>query len=599
MATVQLSEYTPRRDYKSNRKSPIRWVLSHIKRNWYLFLVVIAFTIFNSVFSSSIPNLIGAAFNLFNEGNLDVDTLTQISVQVLLLGIGAGLLQMLTSWSMEFITQRLERDTRDELVSTLLGKSQTFHDKQRIGDLMTRATGDVRQLNFMMNPGFNLVFRSIVGIIVPITFMALISPQLTLLPLLYIVVFALVLKRYREVQAPWTMRTRIAASKTQARLNETISGMYVVRGASEEETERQIFSKNIDEFKEAQVKLGEIQAKYWPILILGLFTAGGILHAIFLLNNGVIDIGQLVSYVLLFQLLRFPTFINIFAITVLTLGITAAGRILDIIEGESLIDLNEEGYAAPIEGKIEFKNVTFGYTENNPILKDLTFTVSPGETVALVGMTGSGKTSITKLISRLYDPTEGEIYLDGKNLRNWSIHSLRSQMAVVEQDIFLFSKSIRDNILLGNPTATEDELIDSATLANAHGFIMETPDGYDSEIGERGTQLSGGQKQRVAIARAVIKKPRILVLDDASSAIDSKTEDEINTAIRDVLKGRVSFLITHRIAQIRRADKIILLDQGRILDIGDHDYLIRNSARYREIFSVYDDFDAMSIGGVN
>lgn len=595
MAIAQKSEFISKKNYQTNKSTSIKWIFSHIKRNWYLFILTITLTIVNSIFSSSIPNLIGEAFLYFNQGILTISKLSSLSIQVLLFGIGAGLIQLIQSWSNEFISQRLERDSRDELLSSLLGKSLTFHDKQRIGDLMTRATGDVRQLNFMLSPGFNLVFRSIVGIIVPVTFMYLINPQLIIIPIIYVIVFITVLKKYRDKQAPVTMKTRIAASKTQSRLNETISGMYVVRAASEEEEERKIFQKNINEFKDAQVNLGEIQAKYWPTLILGIFTIAGILHSIILLDLLIINIGELISFILLFQLLRFPTFINIFAITVLTLGITAAGRILELLKGESNIDLNPDGYKETIKGDIEFKNISFGYGSSSLILKNINFKVSPGETIALVGITGSGKSTITKLLSRLYDPIDGKISIDGIDLKNWSIEALRSQMAIVEQDIFLFSKTIKENILLGNPDATISDIENAAKLANAHDFIMNTTDGYDSKIGERGTKLSGGQKQRIAIARAMIKKPKILILDDASSAIDSKTEDEINKAIKDVLKHQVSFLITHRIAQIRHADKIILLDDGEILDIGDHNYLIKNSTRYREIFSAYDGFDSLNI----
>ena len=595
MTITQKSEFISKKNYQTNKSTSIKWIFSHIKRNWYLFILTITLTIVNSIFSSSIPNLIGEAFLYFNQGILTISTLSSLSIQVLLFGIGAGLIQLIQSWSNEFISQRLERDSRDELLSSLLGKSLTFHDKQRIGDLMTRATGDVRQLNFMLSPGFNLVFRSIVGIIVPVTFMYLINPQLIIIPIIYVIVFITVLKKYRDKQAPVTMKTRIAASKTQSRLNETISGMYVVRAASEEEEERKIFQKNINEFKDAQVNLGEIQAKYWPTLILGIFTIAGILHSIILLDLLIINIGELISFILLFQLLRFPTFINIFAITVLTLGITAAGRILELLKGESNIDLNPDGYKETIKGDIEFKNISFGYGSSSLILKNINFKVSPGETIALVGITGSGKSTITKLLSRLYDPIDGKISIDGIDLKNWSIEALRSQMAIVEQDIFLFSKTIKENILLGNPDATISDIENAAKLANAHDFIMNTTDGYDSKIGERGTKLSGGQKQRIAIARAMIKKPKILILDDASSAIDSKTEDEINKAIKDVLKHQVSFLITHRIAQIRHADKIILLDDGEILDIGDHNYLIKNSTRYREIFSAYDGFDSLNI----
>jgi len=220
----------------------------------------------------------------------------------------------------------------------------------------------------------------------------------------------------------------------------------------------------------------------------------------------------------------------------------------------------------------------------------VSFSIEPGQTVALVGMTGAGKTTITKLLTRLYAPNEGSISIDGISLGDWSINSLRSQTAIVEQDVFLFSKSIKENIAFGLNVPMK-EIEDAAKKAQAYNFIMELPGGFDSVIGERGFTLSGGQRQRIAIARAILRNPKILILDDASSAIDSRTEDEIQTAIKTVLKGRVSFLITHRLAQIRRADKILLMDKGEISAIGTHEELLRTSKVYRSIFSSFDEYD--------
>lgn len=272
------------------------------------------------------------------------------------------------------------------------------------------------------------------------------------------------------------------------------------------------------------------------------------------------------------------------------MGVTGARRILQLINWESKIDLNPSGYSQPIKGVIKFENVSFGYTEHRLNVKNISFSVEPGQTVALVGMTGSGKTTITKLLARLYDPQSGVISIDGVPLTEWSIQSLRSQMAVVEQDIFLFSKTIRENIAFGLDVSF-DQIKESAKIAQAHNFISKLPKGYETNIGERGVTLSGGQRQRIAIARAILRNPRILILDDASSAIDSRTEDEIQQAIKSVLKGRVSFLITHRLAQIRRADQIILLDQGEIIGRGNHLELLKTNEKYRAIFSSFDEYD--------
>ncbi|MHA1911303.1 MAG: ABC transporter ATP-binding protein [Candidatus Kariarchaeaceae archaeon] len=584
----QASEFKPRREYNTNRSSALKWILSHMKMHKFFLLVVILFTIGASLTQAIIPGLIGDIFEEYDKGNLTTSYLTKQSIIILVLGVGAGIITLLRNFSTEFVSQRLERDTRDELYSSLIGKSLSFHDKQRIGDLMTRAATDVRQLNFMINPGFNLVFASIMGTIIPLVFIGMINPQLLIIPIVYMIIFIIVLKWYNAQLTPWAHRSRIAASRISARLNEVLGGMHVVRGAAQEEKERKIFDNNIESYKETRVKIGEIQAKYYPTIILGVATAMAIYHSIVLYNDGIINLGEVISFILLLQLLRLPTFLNIFAITVLTMGIASANRILELMKGESLIDDNPDGYSEKIKGEIEFKDMTFGYSEDLPVLQNIGFSVKPGQTVALVGMTGSGKSTITKLLARLYLPQSGSITIDGVDINDWSINSLRGQMAVVEQDVFLFSKSIADNIKLGLENVTEEAIIEAAKLAQIDNFIQSLNDGYDTEIGERGTRLSGGQKQRVAIARAIIRNPSILILDDASSAIDSQTEDEINKAIRDVLKNRVSFLITHRIAQISKADLIILLDQGKIIDQGTHDYLLKNSPKYLEIFSTLD-----------
>jgi ATP-binding cassette subfamily B protein len=302
---------------------------------------------------------------------------------------------------------------------------------------------------------------------------------------------------------------------------------------------------------------------------------------------GELNVGQLVAYLGLVGILRFPTFISIFTFSLVQLGIAGARRILELLQEETEMDENKAGHAAEIQGDVRFENVRFGFGDS-PVLDGITFHAQPGQTIAVVGQTGSGKTTFTKLVNRIYDVTGGRILVDGVDVRDWSMANLRSQISTIEQDVFLFSRTIRENIAFGlGSKATEENIIHAAKDAQAHDFIMSFRDGYDTVVGERGVTLSGGQRQRLAIARALLTDPRILILDDSTSAIDSATEDKIQQAIHRVLEGRTTFLITHRLSMIRRADQILMLDKGRVVDCGTHDELIGRNALYRRIFARY------------
>jgi len=286
--------------------------------------------------------------------------------------------------------------------------------------------------------------------------------------------------------------------------------------------------------------------------------------------------------------LEFPTFISIFTFTLVELGTAGAERILELIKARTELDENKGGVSRPMRGEIAFENVSFAY-DGKPVLKNISFTARPGETIAIVGQTGSGKTTLTWLINRIYDATQGRVTVDGIDVRNWDMTSLRSQISTIEQDIFLFARSIADNIAFGvGQSVTRDEIEQGAREAQAHDFIASFERGYDTEVGERGVTLSGGQRQRIAIARAFLTDPRVLILDDSTSAIDSATEDEIQAAMRRVQQGRTTFLITHRLSQIRWADRILVLRRGELVDQGTHDELIRRCTAYRRIFARYE-----------
>jgi ATP-binding cassette subfamily B protein len=284
--------------------------------------------------------------------------------------------------------------------------------------------------------------------------------------------------------------------------------------------------------------------------------------------------------------------ISIFTFSLVQLGMASANRILALIREETELDENEGGYRAEIKGEIVFDHVTFSY-EGTPILKDVSFRAAPGQTVAIVGQTGSGKSTLTKLVNRIYDVDSGHIRIDGVDVREWNLDALRSQISTIEQDVFLFSRTVAENIAFSSGQRADQATIEAAAReAQAHDFILGFKDGYETVIGERGVTLSGGQRQRLAWARALLTDPRILMLDDSTSAIDSATEDEIQKATRRLLAGRTTLLITHRLSQIRWADKILVLRGGALLDQGTHEELMARCDLYRRIFSRYEGYEA-------
>ncbi len=568
-----------------DRRGPRRWVLSHLGRHPALLAGFVVGLLGASLLNSTVARLTGVAFDEV-VGGLDVARLTTLALVVLAAVLVRGVLDLGASFAVETLAQRIERDAREELYLSLLGKSQTFHERQRVGDVMARATNDVRQLNGMMNPGVALIGESMLGLIVPIVFVAALDPQLLAAPLAFVVAFAFALRRYTRELTPVTAGQRRAFGELNAGLNETIEGIEVVKSTAQEPAERARFSTNARRYRDHFVRQGLVQARYLPLLIVSVAFAGAFAHGLLRVADGAITSGELVAYMGLVGLLRFPAFISIFTFSLVELGLAGARRMLELMRTDTELDENPSGHAARLRGAIEFQDVTFAYggEAGREGLQRVSFRVEPGQTVAIVGTTGSGKSTLTKLVNRVYDATAGRVSVDGVDVRDWSLASLRSQMSVIEQDVFLFARSVEENVAFGLEGATHQAVVEAARAAQALEFVERLPDGFATVIGERGTTLSGGQRQRLAIARALLVDPRVLVLDDATSAVDSATEDAIQRAIHAVLQGRTTLLITHRLAQIRKADLVILLDRGRVVDQGTHDELLERSAAYRRIF---------------
>ncbi|MCB0213255.1 MAG: ABC transporter ATP-binding protein [Anaerolineae bacterium] len=581
-------EFSISEAYVYNHSGPLRWVFSHLWRyKGFLLYYWVGTLIMNALFSS-VPRLTGQAFDIVLESQPDTGRLLFVALAILGIVLTRGLIDLSNALSVETLGQRLERDARDELYVSLLGKSQTFHNRQRVGDVMARATNDIRQLNPMINPGFSLTTDASLSLLMPIVFIAFIKLELLLAPLIFVGLMALALRHYNRQLRPVVGRVRAQFGEMNAGLAEAISGIEVVKSTAQETQEQHKFRANARLYRDAFVQQGQVEARYLPPLILGIAMAGAFSHGLWLVIQQQITVGDLVAYMGLMSILRFPAFISIFTFSLIQLGLAGAGRILELMQQETELDENKAGHQASMQGHLQFKNVTF-YLGEKPVLTNVSFEARPGQTVAIVGQTGSGKSTLTKLVNRIYDVSEGRILIDGIDVRDWNMASLRSQISTIEQDIFLFSRTIAENIAFGLGQQVDQPAIEQAArAAQAHDFITSFKDGYQTVIGERGVTLSGGQRQRLAIARALLTAPRLLMIDDSTSAIDSATEDKIQRAINRVLEGRTTLLITHRLSQIRRADKILVLKQGHIVDQGSHTELMARCDLYKRIFARYE-----------
>ena len=560
----------------------------------------------NAGLAAVVPVLTGNAFNAMLKPVPDTSVLLPLALTIGISQVLRGILQLGRNFGAELLAQKMERQVRDELYLSLLGKSMTFHNLQPVGDTMARTTNDVREVNYMFSPGINLVVGSLIFLLMPIFVAGRYHPALIITPIVFVILYFVFLAKYLRDLSPITDEVRATFGKMNTQLSESLDGVEVVKGAAQEDAEVDRFVLNASRVRDAFVRQGDLEGQYIAMLLLGSAYAFGLFHALILFRSGQLDLGAVVAYFGLLRLLEFPTFVSTWAYSQISLGISGARRILELMNRETNLDQNAQGHADSMRGEIEFRNVDFTYPvmkeEMSPsrasrdhgdgrksdvvenVLSGISFTVKQGQTVAIVGQTGAGKTSLVKLINRTYDTSQGQVLVDGVDVRAWNLAALRSQVSMIEQDIFLFSRSVSDNIAFGKPGADSGEIEAAAQSAQADDFIQAFDKGYETVVGERGVTLSGGQRQRIALARAFLTNPHILILDDSTSAIDSATEDRIQRAIANAARGRTTFIITHRLSQIRWADLIIVLRKGRIAAIGAHDELMKTSEAYSKIF---------------
>jgi len=584
---VTKREFTLENEYRYDRSAPVRWIVSHTLRYPIFPIAMIVASSLNNIWYSSIQIYIGRGFDLITTPGWTMAALFGLALSIMGAAVGQGVTGLGRNYAAQFIAQRIERDARDELYVSLLGKSQTFHGRQRIGDVMARATNDVFALNLMFNPGLMLITDSVLGTIVPILLIAQMRLDLLLVPFAFLVLLVITIADYNRRLNPVSAAMRDQFGVMNAGLAEAITGIEVVKANVQERHEWNRFTLNALIYRGYFVEQGKIQARYWPMLVFSVSWAAALLHGLIIWRAGGLSLGGVITFMGLMGVLRFPTFISIFSFNLAQMGIAGAERILELVNAETELDENEGGVARPIKGEVAFENVSFSQNDAQ-VLKNICFTARPGETIAIVGQTGSGKSTLTRLINRIYDTDKGRVLVDGVDVRDWSLESLRSQISFIEQDVFLFSRTLAENIAFGVAGATQEQIGQAAREAQAHNFITSFAQGYQTEVGERGVMLSGGQRQRIAIARAFLTNPRILILDDSTSAIDSATEDQIQRAMRRISRERTTFLITHRLSQIRWADRILVLRRGELVDQGTHEELMARSADYHRIFARYD-----------
>jgi ATP-binding cassette subfamily B protein len=587
MTTTTAAEFSVARTWQSDRRGAVRWLLSHALRHKLWIVGVFIGALGNGVGAGLIPLYIGQAFEVITK-SADFQALAWIAFELIISQLFRGVLMLGRNFCSEVIGQRVERDTREELYLSLLGQSMSFHDSHATGELMARATNDVREINLLFNPGMNLVIGSANFILAPFLLVPSIQPQLLLVPTIYVILYVFLLRGYLARLRPATEGVRREFGRLNTTLAEAIDGIETVKGAAQEVRETHRFEQALDRWRAAFVRQGDIEARFFPLLLLGLLQAAGLLHSLLLYYGGMINVGQVVAFNGILTLFQFPTFAAQFAYSQVSLGLASARRVLELLNSAAELDQNVGGYEGRMDGSIMFDRVTFRYQGNNAALEQVSFAVKPGQTVALVGQTGSGKSTIIKLINRTYDVDDGSVTIGGVDVRAWNLEALRQQISIIEQDVYLFSRTIAENIAFGCPNATREEIESAAQAAQAHDFITSFKDGYDTVVGERGVTLSGGQRQRLALARAFLTNPRILILDDSTSAIDSATEDKIQQAIERAARGWTTLLITHRLSQIRWADLIVVLRKGRVAMVGTHEELLAQSEAYRNIFARYE-----------
>ncbi|TET29945.1 MAG: ABC transporter ATP-binding protein [Candidatus Heimdallarchaeota archaeon] len=612
-------------DIREIPDSHIKWLFQQIFRKPAIAITVIIGTIVTIMITMARPFLTGLLFDVLWSKYLEipitpvVDFLSLIIVDyealwlifgIFLTGIVGFIVNVFIGVLNEYLAQHTEKSIREDFYASVQSKSMAFHDTAKVGELMSQATFDVRIINATISPGLRMITQAIITAGIAFGMIFWYKWEIGLMAIAFIPFYIWTLRRYARNMAPLTQKVQTQFGVCNAHLQENVSGIRVIRAFTAERHETKRFQKEVDTLRDDIIDRGVQQARYFPPLILSLSITAAIGLSVWFITQGVMTGGEaIIINGALIQLYN-PTYMISWVLFLTHMGIAGAKRIIGTMkEEEIIIEKPEAVILEDVKGVIEYKDVHFSYhklrdkkitskkegtesieqekpeTKIRDTLEGINFKTQPGDIVAILGPTGCGKSTITKLLARMYDVDSGEILVDGYNIQDLTLESLRKNIGVIEQDIFLFSTTIKENIKYGvDREVSDEEIVEYAKAAQAHDFIMTFQEGYETLVGERGVTLSGGQKQRIAIARAFLANPKILILDDSASAIDAQTEEKIQKAMDNLLENRTVFIITHRLATIKRANKIIVLRKGVIVAQGYHDKLLKTSEDYRRVF---------------
>jgi ATP-binding cassette subfamily B protein len=545
------------------------------------------------------PIIIRNAVQALNT-EVSVHTLAKYSLYLLAVALTKGVFQYLTRWILIGVSREIEFDLRNDLFAHLEGLSYSFYQRTRTGDIMARMTNDLNAVRMLVGPGIMYTANTIVFTAVSLVFMLSISPKLTLLAFSPLPIFSIVVQYFgRQIHERFE-RIQAMFSDISARAQENFSGARLIRAYVQEEAEIELFERENQEYIGRSLRLVRLMGMLWPTLQ----TLLGVAIVIVLFVGGReviqhrINVGDFAAFNTNMVQLTWPIIALGWVINIFQRGTASLGRIAHLLaEKPEITDAGVPASSAPqeIRGEIEFRNLSFCYGrtlqaaegnhdhEAQDVLHGVNLKVPAGTSLAIVGPTGSGKSTLVSLIPRIYDAASGSVLIDGRPIREIPLDILRRHIGFVPQETFLFSDTIRENIAFGAQDATDEDVRRAAEAANIASDIESFPDGYKTLVGERGLTLSGGQKQRTAIARALIRNPRILVLDDALSSVDTQTEDRILNHLREVMHGRTTIFISHRVSTVRNADHIAVLRDGKIVEYGTHDELVARNGYYTEL----------------